>query len=217
MTTARQEPPPGTTVPATCPTAEMALAYLRQPNATRAQLFLRAIPSPGRDCRHGPNDAPALPTRHLRALDRAPRLSSSDSHLPALGRWHGSQLARERRLRGAATGRVEARHRGARAVRAAPATAPAAPRPATLTVEVSTPGSDVPWRGRYHLVVIDGEALLLPRRVDDPELRFRAYAGRGAHEDTPLAPNARAVDAALRALAAALQAHLDARCTEREG
>jgi hypothetical protein len=215
MTAARRVPL-GTAAPASCPTAEMALAYLRQPNATRAQLFLRAIPSPGRDCRHGPHNAPALPTRHLRALDRAPRLSSSDSHLPALGRWHGSQLARERRLRGAATGRIEARQRGPRPGRAAPAMSPASPRPATLTVEVSAPGSDVPWRGRYHLVVIDGEVLLLPRRVDDPNFRFRAYAGREFAEGDPTAPGARAIDAALRALAAALQAHLDARDAERE-
>jgi hypothetical protein len=125
-------------------------------------------------------------------------MSSSDPHLPALGRWHGAQLARECRAGAARTGR------------AASALSPAPPRPATLTVEVPTPESATPWRGRYHLVVIDGEVLLIPRRVDDPDLRFRAYAGREEPECAPLSPGARPIDARLRGLAAALQAHLDA-------
>jgi len=114
-------------------------------------------------------------------------------------------------------GAAAARPRGER-TRPVPedASAPPSPlRPGRLTVEVGDPAGGAPWRGRYHLVVIDGEVLLFPRRVDDPPFRFRAYAGREATATALPTPTARAVEAALCGLVRALQAQLDA--TNRDG
>ena len=217
MIAARQTSASAPVDPAPCPTAEMALAYLRQPNATRAQLYLRrARPhDPARPCGRG--DTGALRPADLRALAQAPRLSSSDPQRPALGRWQEAKLAHERRFGPTPSTHGAARPRGER-TRPVPgdASAPLSPlRPGRLTVEVGDPAGGAPWRGRYHLVVIDGEVLLFPRRVDDPAFRFRTYAGREAAATASPTPTARAVEAALWGLVQALQAQLDA--TNRDG
>lgn len=190
----RASPAPVTSTP--FPTAELAEEYLARPNATRAWLFLRGQRPATRH--HPPSGTTsALPRRYLQALDRAPRLATADPRLPALGRWQGAKIAHERR----------------RGERAAPASTDAqiqSIRPETLVVEVRDPEGARAWRGRYGLVVVDGEALLYPLGVDDVAFRFRAYAGRETGEDGPVAPDERRIDGALRRLVADLQAHLDA-------
>ena len=210
MDAARHQPFIAPAEVASYPTAELAQAYIAQPNATRAWLFLRGA-RPATSPRHGaPGAAADLGRRYVRALDRAPRLCSSDPWLPALGRWQAARIAHERRFGATPTRHGAARRRGEGARPALPDVPPAAIRPEPLVVEVGRPDGAPPWRGRYNLVVIDGEVLLYPRKVDDVDFRFRAYAGRETGDTEPVAPAERPVDAALRRLAAALQAHLDA-------
>lgn len=149
--------------------------------------------------------------RYLRALDRAPRLSSADPRLPALGRWQAARIAHERQFGATPTRHGAARPRVERARPPLPDVPPSSIRPEPLVVELGDHrDSATPWRGRYNLVVIDGEVLLYPRKVNAVAFRFRAYAGRETGDARPIAPDERPVNAALRRLAAALQAHLDA-------
>lgn len=212
MIAARQTSAPAAIDPAPCPTAEMALAYLRQPNATRVQLYLRRAHADDPARANTQGAIGALRSAHIRALAQAPRLASSDPRLPALERWQGAKLAHERRFGPTPSNHGAARPRGERA-RPVPgdACAPQSPlQPGRLTVEVGDPTGGAAWRGRYHLVVIDNEVLLFPRRVDDPDFRFRTYAGREAETSGSSTPTARAVEAALCGLVQALQAQLDA-------
>ena len=205
MDAARHRASPTVVTSTPYPTAELAEEYLARPNATRAWLFLRGQRPATR--RH---PASALPRRFLRALDHAPRLSTADPRLPALGRWQGAKIAHERRFGATPTRHGAARRRGERAELAHPDALIPSIRPETLVVEVRDPDGTGSWRGRYGLVVVDGEALLYPLGVDDVAFRFRAYAGRETGEDGPVAPDERRIDVALRRLVADLQAHLDA-------
>lgn len=191
------------------PTAELAEEYLARPNATLAWLFLRGQ-RPA--TRHHPasGTTSALPRRYLQALDRAPRLATADPRLPALGRWQGAKIAHERQFGVSPTRHGAARRRGERAEPTSTDVQFPSIRPETLVVEVRDPDGARPWRGRYGLVVVDGEALLYPCRVDAVAFRFRAYAGRETGEGGPVAPDERRIDVALRRLVAALQAELDA-------
>ena len=209
MDAARHEPFAAPVEVAPYPTAELAQAYIAQPNATRAWLFLRGT-RPFMSPRQGAAGASADLRRYLGALDRAPRLSSANPHLPALGRWQAAKIAHERRFGATMTRHGAARRRIERARPPLPDAPSASIRPESLVVKLGGPGGATPWRGRYNLVVIDGEVLLYPRKVDAVAFRFRAYAGRETGEAGPVAPDERPIDAALRRLAAALQAHLDA-------
>ena len=216
MDATRHEPFAAPVEVAPYPTAELAQAYIAQPNATRAWLFLRGA-RPFTCTRQGASGATTDLRRYLRALDRAPRLSSADPRLPALGRWQAAKIAHERRFGATPTRHGAARLRVERARPPLPDVPPTSIRPEPLVVELGGPDGATPWRGRYNLVVIDGEVLLYPRKVDAVAFRFRAYAGRETGDAGPVAADERPIDAALRGLAAALQAHLDAQGRDSAG
>lgn len=189
------------------PTAALAQEYLARPNATRAWLFLRG--SRRSPPSHTPDTRPGLRGGHLRALDRAPRLTSADPRLPALGRWQAARIAHERRHGPTPTRHGSARRRDERARPTPPVVPPPSIRPEPLVVEVPIHDGARPWRGRYGLIVIDGEVLLYPQNATSDTFRFRAYAGREAVDPAPVPRDERPIDAALRRLAADLQAQLD--------